>query len=134
MYVMATVFFAPTLQPDQQSPQCRQAYCITPARFRPGTCEIVIDGNCMGRPAAAAARCIPPSLAKRSGQGTGATPSMASARLSPSSNNPSSVTAAGQPALRSLWRSGRNATPALINDPPPSPAAPNTVNPLPTEK
>ena len=36
MYVIPTVFFAPTLQPDQQSPQYRQAYCITPATFGPG--------------------------------------------------------------------------------------------------
>src|SRR6185295_9508240 len=134
MYVMPTVFFAPTLHPDQQSPQCRQAYCITPAAFGPGRWEIVIGGSCTERPDASAALHIQPNLAKRSGAGTGAMPSMASARASPVSRNPSPTTASGQPALRNLPRSGRSATPALISDPPPRPDEPNTVNPLPTDR
>src|SRR5437764_11242169 len=133
MYVMPTVFFAPTLQPDQQSPQCRQAYCITPATFGPGLWEIVIGGNCTERPDASASLRIPASLAKLSGPGTGATPSIVSARASPSSRSPSPTTASGQPALRNLPRSGRRVTPALISDPPPRPDATNTVRPLPTE-
>src|SRR6476659_11343043 len=134
MYVMPTVFFAPTLQPDQQSPQCRQAYCSTPATLGPGLWQIVIGGNCTRRPDASAALRIPANLAKRSGPGTGATPSMASARASPFSRSPSLTTASGQPALRSLSRSGRSTTPALISDPPPTPDAPNTVSPLPTDR
>jgi hypothetical protein len=132
--VIATVFFAPTLQPDQQSPQYRHAYCTTPATFGPGLCEIVIDGNCTERPEASAALRMPANLAKRSGPGTGATPSMASARANPSSRSPSLTTAIGQPALRNLPSSGRSTTPALISDPPPRPHAPNTVSPLPTDK
>src|SRR5215471_19990223 len=108
MYVIPTVFFAPTLQPDQQSPQYRQAYCITPATFGPGLWEIVIDGNCTERPEASAALRIPANLAKRSGPGTGATPSIASARANPSNRRPSLTTASGQPALRNLPRSGRS--------------------------
>src|SRR5262245_35792053 len=134
MYVMPTVFFAPTLQPDQQSPQCRQAYCITPAALGPGRWEIVMGGNCTERPDAAAALRIPANLAKRSGPGTGATPSIASARARPSNSSPSLTTASGQPALRNLPRSGRSTTPALMSDPPPSPEAPNTVSPLPTDR
>src|SRR5215471_11702859 len=134
MYVIATVFFAPTLQPDQQSPQYRQPYWITPTGFHPGLWEIVIAGNCAERPTAAAALRMPPNLAKRSGAGTGATPSIDSARASPSSSNPSLITASGQPALRSLQRSGRSTIPALISDPPPRPDAPNTVKPLPTDR
>src|SRR5262249_24528564 len=116
MYVIPTVFFAPTLQPDQQSPQYRQAYCITPATFRPGLWVIVIDGNCTVRPDASAALRIPANLAKRSGLGTGATPSIACARTNPFSRSPSLTTAAGQPALRNLPRSGRSTTPALISE------------------
>src|SRR6185295_16758375 len=134
MYVIPTVFFAPTLQPDQQSPQQRQAYCITPATFGPGLWEIVIDGNCTERPDAAAAPRIPANLAKRSGPGTGATPSIASARARPFSSSPSRTTAAGQPAARNLSRLGRSTTPALISEPPPRPEAPNTVSPLPTDR
>src|SRR5215471_928587 len=134
MYVMPTVFFAPTLQPDQQSPQYLQAYCITPATFGPGLWEIVIGGNCTGRREAFAALSIPANLAKRSGPGTGATPSIASARASPFSRSPSLTTACGQPALRNLPRSGRSTTPALISDPPPRPDAPNTVSPLPIDR
>src|SRR5262245_3552100 len=134
MYVMPTVFLAPTLQPDQQSPQYRQAYCITPATFGPGLWQIVIGGNCTERPEAFAALRIPANLAKRSGLGTGATPSIASARASPFSRSPSLTTAFGQPAWHSLPRSGRSTTPALISDPPPSPDAPNTVSPLPTDR
>src|SRR5262245_65110290 len=102
MYVMATVFFAPTLQPDQQPPQCRQAYCITPAALGPGRCEIVMAGSCTERPDASAARRIPANLAKRSGPGTGAIPSIASARANPSTRSPSLTTASGQPTLRNL--------------------------------
>src|SRR5258705_11541390 len=134
MYVIPTVFFAPTLQPDQQSPQWRQAYCITPTMFGPGLWEIVIGGNCTERPDASAARRIPANLAKRSGAGTAATPSIASARASPMGRSPSLTTASGQPALRNLPRSGRSTTPALISDPPPRPDAPNTVSPLPTDR
>src|SRR6516162_5201563 len=134
MYVIPTVFFAPTLQPDQQSPQYRQAYWITPAALGPGRWEIVIDGNCTERRDASAALRIPANLAKRSGPGTGATPSIASARANPLSRSPSLTTATGQPALRNLPRSGRSTTPALISDPPPRPHAPNTVSPLPTDK
>src|SRR6476660_745505 len=134
MYVIPTVFLAPTLQPDQQSPQYRQAYCSTPAAFRPAAWEIVIGGSCTERPDASAALRMPANLAKRSGSGTGATPSMASARASPSSSSPSPTTASGQPALRNRLRSGRSTTPALISDPPPRPDAPNTVSPLPTDR
>src|SRR6187200_1236167 len=98
MYVMPTVFFAPTLQPDQQSPQCRQAYCITPATFGPGQWEIVIGGNITERPAASATLRMPASLAKPAGEGTGATPRIASARANPLSRSPSLTTASGQPA------------------------------------
>src|SRR6185295_18480980 len=131
---MPTVFLAPTLQPDQQSPQCRQPYCMTPDAFGPGLCEMVIDGSCTVRPDASAALRMPANLAKRSGSGTGPTPSMASARANPSSRWPSLTTAAGQPALRSLPRSGRSTTPALISEQPPRPDAPNTVSPLPTDR
>src|ERR1700704_1026122 len=65
MYVMPTVFFAPTLQPDQQSPQYRQAYCITPETFGPGLWEIVIGGHTTRRPAPSS-RC--PSLTTASAQ------------------------------------------------------------------
>src|SRR6185436_7983620 len=131
---MPTVFFAPTLQPDQQSPQWRQPYCITPATFGPGAWEIVIGGNSTGRPPASASLRMPASLAKRSGSGTGPTPSIASALASPFNSSPSLMTASGQPALRNLARSGRSVTPALISDPPPRPDAPNTVSPLPIER
>src|SRR5688572_15768569 len=134
MYVIPTVFFAPTLQPDQQSPQCWQPYCTTPAMFDPGLCAIVIGGNCTEQPDASAALRMPAYLAKRSGPGTGATPSIASARAIPFGRSPSLTTAFGQPALRNLPRSGRSATPALISELPPIPDAPNTVRPLPIDK
>jgi hypothetical protein len=77
-----TVFFAPTLQPDQQSPQCRQAYCITPATFGPGLWEIVIGGNRTERPTL-----LPPCAyrqpPKALGPGTGATPALSPLALVP---------------------------------------------------
>ncbi len=42
-----------------------------------------MDGNCTARPEASAALRMPANLAKRSGSGTGPTPSMCSARASP---------------------------------------------------
>src|SRR5262249_26267060 len=123
---MATVFLAPTLQPEQQSPHSVQAGCETPAGLTLSSKLTTTGAATRASPKAALAASSARDLVNSAAFGYGDWRSIAEAVAKQSSSKPSLTTSSDQAGSANTRASGFSPTPALIRDPPPSPQPTST--------